>query len=383
MRAALVGDKDALGRLVQRHWSTAVFLATRVLGSQELAGDAVQEASIAAMTGLDRLRSPDRFGAWFCGITLHVARRWAGQLRTELPGVAADPACPLPGPAEAAERADLAARVRGAIALLADGQAQAVRLFYLQGLSHREVATELGISPGAVKARLHQARAALAPRLADIAEATDQAEIRASEFAERNTMTATDTAPEPHWVDASVTEIRLAPNDPAQPGSSSGSFPWASTDDRGHHIMIISETSGDRRLPIWIGPAEATALAMTLESTETPRPFTYKLAASLVSAAGADIAEVRITRLQPPVFYASVLVNGANGTREVDARPSDAVTLALTTGAPIRIDSSLFESGQLPDLAERIAASPVVTADLVAEQMRRYNEALTGCEETK
>lgn len=368
VRAALAGDKDALGRLVQRHWQTAVFLATRVLGSQELAGDAVQEASIAAMTGLDRLRSPDRFGAWFCGITLHVARRWAGQLRIERPDVATDRACPLPGPAEAAERADLAARVRGAIALLADGQAEAVRLFYLQGLSHREVATELGISRGAVKARLHQARAALAPRLADIAEAADQAEIRPSEFTERTAMAATNTTPESHWVDASVTEIRRASSE---------------DDDRWHHIMIISETGGDRQLPIWIGPAEATALAMTLESTETPRPLTYKLAASLVSAAGADIAEVRITRLQAPVFYASVLVNGANGISEVDARPSDAVTLALTAGAPIRIDSTLFERGHLPDQAERIAASPVVTADLVAEQMKRYNEALCEPEDKK
>ncbi len=352
---------------MQRHWQTAVFLAARVLGTQELAGDAVQEASIAAMTGLDRLRSPDRFGAWFCGITLHVARRWAGQLRTEVPGAAADRVCPMPGPAEAAEQADLAARVRAAIALLADGQAQAVRLFYLQGLSHREVATELGISPGAVKARLHQARAALAPRLADIAQtAADQAEVRTTEFTERNAMAANQSTQESSWVDASVTEIRREP----------------STDEHGHHIMIISETGGDRRLPIWIGPAEATALAMTLESTETPRPFTYKLAASLVTAAGADITEVRITRLQPPVFYASVLVNGAAGAREVDARPSDAVTLALTAGAPIRIDSALFDSGQLPDSAERIAASPVVTADLVAEHMRRYTEALGEHEET-
>jgi RNA polymerase sigma factor (sigma-70 family) len=361
VHAALLGDKEALGGLVQRHWQTAVFLAARVLGSQELASDAVQEASIAAMTGLDRLRSPERFGAWFCGITLHVARRWAGQLRSELPGGADDRACPLPGPAEAVERADAAARVRGAIALLADGQAKAVRLFYLQGLSHREVAAELGISPGAVKARLHQARAALAPRLADIAPATGITEGKA--------MTPTDTAHGPSWVDAEVTEIRLASPD--------------EDEERGHHIMIISETGGNRRLPIWIGPAEAVALAMTLESAETPRPLTYKLAASLVNAADAEIAEVRITRLTPPVFYASVLVNSAAGAREVDARPSDAVNLALTAGAPIKVDSVLFETGQLADQADRIAASPVVTADLAAKHLTRINEALTECGETK
>ena len=353
VRAALRGDKESLGRLVARHWQTAVFLAARVLGTPELARDAVQEAAIAAMTGLDRLRSPDRFGAWFCGITLHVARRWAGQLRSEFPGVAPDQACAQPGPAEAAELADLAARVRDAIALLADGQAQAVRLYYLQGLSHREVAAELGISPGAVKARLHQARAALAPRLADIAPS-----MRAN--TEGKAMVAHDSAKASRWVDAKVAEIRLAPSE---------------DDEQGHHIMIIVESDGERRLPIWIGPAEAAALAMTLESTETPRPLTYKLAAGLVSAAGGAITEVRITRLQPPLFYATVVVSGPSGTHEVDARPSDAVTLALTAEAPIRVDSELFVTGCVPDHVAEVEASPVVTADLAAKYLRHFYQA--------
>lgn len=360
VRAALRGDKESLGRLVARHWQTAVFLAARVLGTPELARDAVQEASIAAMTGLDQLRSPDRFGAWFCGITLHVARRWAGQLRSEFPGVAPDQACAQPGPAEAAELADLAARVRGAIALLADGQAQAVRLYYLQGLSHREVADELGISPGAVKARLHQARAALAPRLADIAPDATRAESIRTENTERKAMAAHDSAQASRWVDATITEIRLAPSE---------------DDEQGHHIMIIAESDGERRLPIWIGPAEAAALAMTLESTETPRPLTYKLAASLVAAAGGAIAEVRITRLQASMFYATVVVNGPSGTHEVDARPSDAVTLALTAGAPIRVDSDLFDTGCPPDHVAEVDASPVVTADLAAKYNRHFKQA--------
>jgi len=75
---------------VTRHWATAVALATRVLGSAELATDAAQEAAVSAMTGLDRLRSPDRFGAWFCGIALNVSRRWRRQLNPVCPGLRAD-----------------------------------------------------------------------------------------------------------------------------------------------------------------------------------------------------------------------------------------------------------------------------------------------------
>jgi DNA-directed RNA polymerase specialized sigma24 family protein len=80
--AALAGGgRDAFAGLVRRHWPAAVALAHRVLGSPDLATDAAQEAAIAALVSLDRLREPDRFGAWYCGITLNVARRWARQQR--------------------------------------------------------------------------------------------------------------------------------------------------------------------------------------------------------------------------------------------------------------------------------------------------------------
>ena len=193
-----------MAELLRRHWDIAVLLAGRVLGSPDLGRDAAQEAAVAAMTDLERLRSPDRFGAWFCGIALNVSRRWRRQSQPELPGLepdldsAADLAPASADPALAAEAADTAARVRGAIAELAGGQQDAVRLFYLRGLSHREVAAELGISIGAVKARLHQARAALAPRLAQF---TTLPEVR--------TVTATEQAAE--WVEVEVWGVRATP----------------------------------------------------------------------------------------------------------------------------------------------------------------------------
>ena len=334
---ALAGDRESLAELLRRHWDTAVFLAARVLGSAELAGDAAQEAAIAVMTDLDRLRSPDRFGALFCGIALNVSRRWLRQLRSEVPGLP-DQACGLPGPAELAEAADIAARVHRAIAALPDGQRQAVLLFYLQGLSHREVAADLRISVGAVKARLHQARAALAPTLAQV---TDIPEVK--------TVTMTDAT---QWIDVTVTEIRRSQGQ--DPGSR-------------QHIMILRERGGERLLPMWIGPVEATALALFLESVETPRPATYKLAVSLVEAAGARIEEVRITRLLDQVFYACTIIQGPAGRQEVDSRPSDAVNLALVTGAPIRIDSELFDPAAAAEHLEKATSFPVATADIAAE----------------
>ena len=161
------------------------------------------------------------------------------------------------------------------------------------------------------------------------------------------------------WIDASVTEVRSAAGEDIM---------------RRKYVMILAERDGDRQLPIWIGPAEATALALSLESAEVPRPFTYKLAAGLVAAAGSAISEVRITRLLAPVFYASVIVQSPGGPQEVDARPSDAVNLALVTGAPIRIDSELFNLTTPAECAEELSSLPVATAEIAAEAQQRMRE---------
>lgn len=345
VRAALAGAREPLAELVERHWPSAVFLAARVLGSAELGRDAAQEAAVAVLTDLDRLRSPDRFGAWFCGIALNVARRWRRQLRLEVPGLALEGAARAPDPAEAAELADIACRVRAAVAALPDGQRDAVLLFYLLGLTHREVAAELGISVNAVKARLHQARASLAPGLAQMAG--------------REQVEAAMTAQAAEWIDVSVSGIRMSQDGEA----------WQRS-----YVMVLAEHGGERELPIWIGPAEAIVMAMSLESAETPRPFTHKLAASLVGAAGARLAGVKITRLADEVFYALVVVDGPAGRREVDARPSDAVNLALATGAPIRVEAGLFAAELTDERAGELASLPVATAEIAEQALRRTRQ---------
>jgi uncharacterized protein len=353
--AARRGLKAPMAELLGRHWETAVALAAGVLGSSDLARDAAQEAAIAAMTDLERLRSPDRFGAWFCGIALNVARRWLRQLKPEVAG-AALPYLPSadPDPAQAAELADTADRVRDAIAALANGQRDAVRLFYLQGLSHREVAAELGISVGAVKARLHQARAALAPRLAPL---TLHMAAQKEDTVTEDAVTGANTV---EWTEVYVKGIARSRED-EELDLSERSL-----------VMILAERDGERTLPIWIGPAEASILALALESVETPRPFSYKLAVGLVEAAGSRISEVRITRLTDAVFYASVILPGPGGPREVDARPSDAVNLAVACGAPILLNSELFDAADCRPAGTRpVFVMHTATAEIAAEVQER------------
>jgi len=342
--AARAGDKHAFAELVRRHRPLALRLAARMLVDQDLASDAVQEAVLRAYLDLDRLRCPERFAPWLCGIALNVSRRWLRELWEAVPvGTPSDPVV-APGPDEQYERTEAAELVHGAVSRLAPGQRDAILLFYWQGLTHIEVAKELGISVGAVKARLHQARVNLGRTLPT--DITDR---------EVPTMPLSESS---SWVDASVAEIRRG----------EGSDPT-----RRPHVVLLEEQSGNRKIPIWIGPAEATALALNLETVEMPRPMTYHLASSLLSAAGSHVSEVRITRLVEDTFYAVVIVTGPEGSAEVDARPSDALNLAITANAPIKVEARLLDE---PMTADRPDWRDYRTgcSELVSEVLTRHEE---------
>jgi len=256
-----------------------------------------------------------------------------------------------PGPEEQAETAEMGDRVRMAVAVLPPGQRQAVLAFYWNGLTHAKTALELGTSPGAVKARLHQARAALAPQL---------------EFY-RPFIGSMTSRGELIMIEVEVTEVRRASGDDTT---------------RNLHVIVLKERAGTRRVPIYTGPAEAVALACTLEAVEMPRPMTYQMAASLVGAAGSQVVEVRITRLVESTFYAVVVIDGPAGTAEVDARPSDALNLALISGAPIRVDASVLDD---PEATERTAWEqfPTRASELVAEvEQNRQDLVASLSEET-
>jgi bifunctional DNase/RNase len=114
------------------------------------------------------------------------------------------------------------------------------------------------------------------------------------------------------------------------------------------NIVYLEDDAGSRRLPIWIGQAEAIALAVALEDVELPRPWTHQLTAALLLAAGGKLREVRIVELTDSVFYAQIILSDG---AEVDARPSDALTLAVHLGAPIYVDQAVLE--QSDGIAER------------------------------
>ncbi|WP_165990176.1 bifunctional nuclease family protein [Streptomyces sp. YIM 98790] len=97
-------------------------------------------------------------------------------------------------------------------------------------------------------------------------------------------------------------------------------------------IVLLREVGGDRYLPIWIGPGEATAIAFAQQGMVPTRPLTHDLFKNVLEAFSQELTAIRITDLRDGVFYAELVF--ASGI-EVSARPSDAIALALRVGAPI------------------------------------------------
>lgn len=356
VEAARAGDSAAFGVLVGRHYPVLLASCHRMLRDPEVARDAAQEATLRAMLGLGQLREGTRFGSWLVGIGLNVCRglltRRHRQLSFETPsgeGRSAVPPADRTDPAEYVDAAELARRVREAIAALPSGQREAAALFYIGGLTHAEAAIELGTRPAAVKTRLHKARRTLRRSLHDT-------------YKEYIAMTEQT----PHLIPMRVAELRRAPSEAGLE----------------RHIVFLADDRG-RRLPIWIGPPEATWMALVLEEIELPRPGVYQFTASLLAGAGTGLREVRISELTHSTFYAEAIL--ADGT-SVDARPSDALTLALVTGAPIYVSAQVLERAELTSAAPQwlIDQANVATdgSRVIAEEVLAARAADATLEDT-
>jgi RNA polymerase sigma factor (sigma-70 family) len=342
VHAARHGDRSAFAVLVDRHLDLVRSLCVRWLADPTVAEDAVQDAVLAAMTSLDKLNRPASFGPWLAGIALNTARSLARQqsrspisLEVVLGGRwIAEPRDAGPGPDTVVENRLLARRLTEVVASLPVGQAAAITAFYLQGLSIAETAEHLGVSVTAVKNRLYKARESLRRSVPDLA-------------------------------------VRPTMEEPAMETESAGPIPMQVTavrrvDREGDvvHIVVLSDAEGGHTLPIWVGAAEATSLALALDGAELPRPSTYQLTVALLAAAGGRIEAVEIVGLTAGVFYARLAL--ADGST-VDARPSDALNIAVLVNAPVRVHPEVVTAAN--GSSRRPAPGPSDHPAIAAEAM--------------
>ena len=130
-------------------------------------------------------------------------------------------------------------------------------------------------------------------------------------------------------------------------------------------IVLVRPFEGGALLPIWIGPNEAAAIAMAQQGVVPPRPLTHDLFITALEHAGSPLRSVRIVRLEDGVFYAELVFDSG----AVDARPSDAIALALRAAVPVLVaDEVMAEAG--------IAPEPDSWTDEV-EQFREFLDTVT------
>jgi RNA polymerase sigma factor (sigma-70 family) len=306
------GDEDAFGQLIERYQQMVRRIALGMVTHEEIARELAQEALLQAYLSLDHLRDISRFKSWLYGIVLNVCRSYIRDqkvnpysLEAMMGGMYRDllyyPA-PVIDPEEIVEQRELHNTVLQAVQELSPKDRAATLLFYHEQLSMREIAAILGVSITAVKGRLHRAREQLRERLLPVYAGTEHK----STTAERNEIM-------PQVKVAAVIE---------------------NTEIRQNAIVLLDETA-QRVLTIYVGPPEAMLIAMGHTEIAPPRPMGIHLLINLLRATGMEFEEARIETLKDEVFYAVAKFRNGAAVHELDARPSDAIALAVLLDRPI------------------------------------------------
>jgi RNA polymerase sigma factor (sigma-70 family) len=312
------GDRQAFDCLVRRYEGMAHRLARRMVLDPGIALELAQDGLLQAYLSLRHLRDPAHFGSWLYGIVLNVCRNHLRERKSDfyaleafIGGLRCDAswlALASPDPQQLAEERELHRRVLQAVGALSPRDRAAALLFYYEGLSLREIAAILDVSIVAVKSRLHNARRRLREQLLPLYPERDRRVRPAGRRKEMVRVTVADVAEQ----------------------------------EKGCFVALLNEPR-DRYLPIWIGRPEATAIALGIRG-DVPdwRPMTFTLMANMLAALDAQLVEVRLEALQENTYFAVMKLRVGETVREIDARPSDAIALALRTKSPIYVTEEVL-----------------------------------------
>ena len=139
-------------------------------------------------------------------------------------------------------------------------------------------------------------------------------------------------------------------------------------------VVILQEQNGERVLPIWIGPAEASAIAMELAGMKFARPLTHDLLKQVIVGLGADLRKVIISQVKDNTYYAELHIYRGDAVINIDARPSDSIAVALRLKAPIFTSDELLENTTI-DTTE-LTSTETGPQSLDAEALKNYLQNL-------
>ena len=114
-----------------------------------------------------------------------------------------------------------------------------------------------------------------------------------------------------------------------------------------HRVVVLKEVDTERYLPIWIGPFEADAITIQLQGVQVARPLTHDLLKSFIDEMGATISHVMVSELKNDTFYARIVMDVNGESMEIDARPSDAIALAVRVNAPLFVAEEVMEMASI------------------------------------
>jgi bifunctional DNase/RNase len=136
-----------------------------------------------------------------------------------------------------------------------------------------------------------------------------------------------------------------------------------------HRIVVLKDSDTDRYLPIWIGPCEADAITTELQELPPQRPLTHDLLKNMIRELGGSVVHILINDLRNDVYYARVVVDVDGKRMEIDARPSDAIALAVRVKAPIFVDDAVMNKAAIePD--EDVEAEALAEDEVEVEEGR-------------
>jgi len=134
-------------------------------------------------------------------------------------------------------------------------------------------------------------------------------------------------------------------------------------------LLLLKERTGERVLPVGIGPNEAQAIVMPLQGVHPPRPMTHDIFVEVVASLGAHLRRVEITDLIESTFHARLMLETGGQERTYDIRPSDAVALAVRTETPIFVAEAVFDQAGIlsPQVTESSSSQEPSTSETVDE----------------
>jgi RNA polymerase sigma factor (sigma-70 family) len=320
------GDREAFGGLIERYQMLARRVALRMVIADDAAQDLVQEAMLQAYLSLDDLRNEESFRSWLYGIVLNVSKsylreenrrsRFSEALDDDQAAGLWNSSGATQDPQHIAIERELHNLVLSAIQELPEASREAARLYYYESLTLHEIAAISGAAPGAIKVRLHRARKSLREKLH---QAYPEIKPGARPKYRRKIM-----------IKANVVDI-------------------VKSDEK--YVVLLQDEAQGKILRMWVGPLEGTAIAMGLRAYPTLRPMTFDFMIRLLDTLGAQLEEVRVEVLKDSIFYGIAKLRIGNEEKEVDARPSDVLALAVRTNSPIYVAEEVMQQAS-QDLAE-------------------------------